>query len=1037
MKEFRPVSFLLGALPCWSRLARAVITWGLGAGWMLTPGKAQPPVPTPMDPWYSTRVWQAEDGLPENRVVGVAQAADGYLWVATQGGMVRFDGARFLPVTVPGDEFLFAGTMRLLWRDREAGLWLAKEGGVMVRIEGNQVRVITPSEGLLPNETQRSGAVDGEGALWIGYASGRVIRWQENQVAEFGTADGLPAEGSAGFAAGGDGRLWFVKNGRVGVFRDGRFDELRDFGPAGIQIASAREGGIWVCAGSQVGKFDESGAWRARGALVAEGDPGGLRAQPSVLFEDHAGTVWVGTVAAGLFRFDGTRVARVETSHPDILSLAEDLEGNLWVGTRGGGLDRIHLRVASLINPAAGLPFEGVRSVCQDAQGALWAAGLDGVLARRAGDQWTTLTPDPEASLYFNCVAADAAGTVWIGTRGGLIYCWKDGQFTKSVLSDRLGGKSVRTLLPATGGKLWVGTDDGNHLFCIEAGGMELRRFELPPGFRYVRALTEDAGGAVWAGASDGLLVRIAGDTLTDLTAMTNRRSIRCLHGAANGDLWMGFSGTGAGRWRNGQFHTFGLMEGIPNAYISQILTDGQGLVWFAGNQGIFEVREDDFDAVAAGRTGRVTPVVYGRNEGMTGLQASFDFTPSSVRADGNRLFFSMLTGLGEVRLDHARINPVLPRVFIETVTADRQSTLVYPELALAPAGTPGHRAPRARPEPKEPLRFPPGRQLVVFEFSGLSFTAPERSRFRYQLEGLDAGWVDAGTRRVAEYAHPPPGRYRFRVIACNNDGVWNETGDSLTVIFGAYFWETFWFKAGAMLLASGIFSGLVVGFLRRRHRREVQHLEHQRAMEYERTRIARDLHDDLGVGLTEIGLLGDLAGMGPGLTAVNQERMQEISGRARGLAVSLDEIVWAINPANDTSQSLVDYFFPYAQKLLAHAGIRCRLEVVEPLPSGSLNAEERHEFFHAFKESLNNVIRHAGATEVQVSLSATTRHLTIRVSDNGRGTGPPASSGAHHGLAGMRGRMTRLGGLCEITSKAGQGTTVSFVIPVQPGKSP
>jgi len=321
----------------------------------------------------------------------------------------------------------------------------------------------------------------------------------------------------------------------------------------------------------------------------------------------------------------------------------------------------------------------------------------------------------------------------------------------------------------------------------------------------------------------------------------------------------------------------------------------------------------------------------------------------------------------------------------------------------------------------------------VQFEFTALSFVAPENVQFRYQLENLDKNWVDAGTRRVASYTHPPPGHYRFKVIACNNDGIWNKIGDSVPVYFEPYFWETLWFKF-AMILTSfaGLF-GIMVLVLRRRHRLVIERLEHQRALELERNRIARDLHDDLGVGLTEIGLLGDLAGTSSELPQTGRERLQEITERARALAASLDEIVWAINPANDTSQSLVDYFFPYAQKFLGHAGIRCRLEVIEPLPAGNLNAGERHEFFHAYKEALNNVIRHSHATEVQITMSATRGNLQIRIADNGCGLEVAADKGAHHGLAGMRERLLRLGGRCELTSNSGSGTTVTFIIPVQP----
>ncbi|HEU5072006.1 MAG TPA: triple tyrosine motif-containing protein [Verrucomicrobiae bacterium] len=358
----------------------------------------------------------------------------------------------------------------------------------------------------------------------------------------------------------------------------------------------------------------------------------------------------------------------------------------------------------------------------------------------------------------------------------------------------------------------------------------------------------------------------------------------------------------------------------------------------------------------------------------------------------------------------------------------------IYPQLSFSPVGQPTNGNPQSVDSGSDQIRLPPGGQLIQFEFTGLSFASPERTRFRYQLEGLDHGWVEADSRRVADYTHPPPGRYLFKVIGCNSDGIWNELGDSIEIIIEPQFWETLWFKTGVVALISVTCSGLVMVVLRRRHGLAMERLEHQRALEIERTRIARDLHDDLGVGLTEIGLLGDVAGNDPGLRPASQERLQEITDRARSLAASLDEIVWAINPANDTSQSLVDYFFPYAQKLLGSAGIRCRLEVVEPLPAGNLNAEDRHEFFHAYKEALNNVIRHSGATRVEICLASSNGNLMIRVRDNGRGFGGADDKGLRHGLVGMRERLTRLGGKCEVAGSPESGTTVTFIIPVDPG---
>ena len=924
--------------------------------------------------------------------------------------------------------------MRAMMLDRKGRVWLAKEeGGTLFCFDGAQVRMITADQGLPRNETQLSMATDGNGDLWVTYSTGKVVRYtHDGKVDTFTSKNGLPGGvGICWLACGRDGVLWFAKGSQVGVFRNGRFNVLKNFGSPALRIAAAHSGGIWICAGQQILKFDEGVETFKLGEIIPDETGSHSSYEPSVLFEDRDGAVWVGTVSAGLFHCDNNAITRVEVSNPAILSLAEDREGNLWAGTRGG-LNRVHRRLTSMIKPTDGLPFQGVQSVCQDASGALWLVGENGVLVRGHGTNWIVQSPSGDSvQAYVTCAAADTNGSVWIGTWGGALYHWADGQFKDLSLQPSLRQKSLRSLLVTSNGDLWIGTDSPDVIYRLR--GEKLQAFNLPSGYRFIRAMAEDAAGNVWVGASDGLLVRVAGDALVDETARSSALSIRCLHGAANGELWIGYASAGVGRLRNGSIARISTEQGLPNDYVAQILTDNRGSVWFAGNQGIFQVREQDFDDLANGLATRVWPVVYGRSEGLPGLQASFDFCPDSLRSSDDRLFFSMLSGLAEVRLDYARLNYQPPKVFIERVTVADRTFAVYQDFSVTSPTNEAASVELSYHGDKDELRLPPGLQQVQFEFTALSFVAPENVQFRYQLEGLDKNWVDAGTRRTASYTHPPPGHYRFKVIACNNDGIWNKIGDILPVTFEPYLWETLWFKVAVTLSSFAGCCGLLVLVQRRRHRLVVERLEHQRALELERNRIARDLHDDLGVGLTEIGLLGDLAGTNSGLPQTGRERLQEITGRARTLAASLDEIVWAINPANDTSQSLVDYFFPYAQKLLGRAGIRCRLEVVGPLPVGNLNAEDRHEFFHAYKEALNNIIRHSGATQAQVTMSAAEGNLLICIADDGRGLEDMTDKGAHHGLAGMRERLLRLGGRCEITGSTGNGTTVTFIIPIQP----
>jgi signal transduction histidine kinase/ligand-binding sensor domain-containing protein len=1005
---------------------RAIVVWLFLAGaFSLLAAEAS------SDSSYFARAWTAEDGLPENKVVGVAQTSDGFLWVATQGGVVRFDGLRFQPFETASTAGYVSSTMRILYLDRDSRVWIAKEGG-LVCVDGKRVQAFTAKEGLPQFEGQRSMAEDGEGNLWVSYTRGTVVRLDKTgKVEYFGATNGLPASGACVLTCDRNGQLWFAKNGRIGVFRDGKFIVLATLSPHFTGIAPARAGGIWICSGSRVLRLNEG----ADPVLLDELPSVPTGAEPTAVLEDREGAVWVGTSANGLFRCDTNGVTGVGTSYPVISSLAEDREGNLWVGTRGGGLNRVQRRVASLIGAAAGLPFESVQSVCQDAAGDLWIAEQNGALVRRQDGQWETPPLGKTPAFHALCVAADAKGSVWVGVNRGMLYQWQDGQFRRVKLDDDSPKGGVRSLLRTTAGDLWMAIDNSDTngaLYRLRDG--IVKRFDLPTGYRFIRAMAEDGAGNFWAGASDGLLVRVTGDTLVNETAKSPGYSIRCLCGMPDGSLWIGFAGFGAGWLRDGRVTRFSSEQGMPNDYVSQILSDGRGGIWFAGNQGIFQVREQEFEDVVAGRSTRVQPLLYGRSQGLPDLQANFDYCPNSLRTADGRLYFSMLTGLAEVRPDRIRLNRLPPVVIIERVVADKRTLATYepdsdtPTNSLPPvmlSDTSG----------ATEVRLPSGTQNLQVEFTALSFVAPENVRFRYQLEGLDKGWVDAGTHRSAQYSYLPPGDYRFKVIACNNDGIWNETGNSLAIIVEPRIWETLWFKLSVIALTFGVLCGTVVFVLRRRHRLQILQLEQQRTVERERSRIARDLHDDLGVGLTEIGLLGDLAGAPSATLETSRGYLHEITGRARDLVALLDEIVWAINPANDTSQSLSDYFFKYAQTLLHRASIRCRLDIKEPFPNYSLNAEERHQLFLAFKEALNNVIRHAGASEVRISLQAANDSLMIRVEDNGHGVDASTVAGSRDGLAGMQERLQRLGGRCEISAAAAGGTTVTLVIPVHKPK--
>jgi signal transduction histidine kinase len=367
----------------------------------------------------------------------------------------------------------------------------------------------------------------------------------------------------------------------------------------------------------------------------------------------------------------------------------------------------------------------------------------------------------------------------------------------------------------------------------------------------------------------------------------------------------------------------------------------------------------------------------------------------------------------------------------IEALRVNGQLVAAYdiPSVAEAARGT----APLNLRAAAAPLRIGPGVRQMAFEFTALSFASPENIAFRYKLEGIDSAWVDAGATRFAPYTRMPPGEYRFRVTACGHDGVWNEAGGSLALSVQPYLWELAWVRLAGILSAAGLCGGGVLVVVRRRYRRKIERLEQRQALERERARIAQDLHDDLGAGLVEISFGSELAQdrtLGP---EEAREHIREIGARAKEMVTALDEIVWAVNPKQDSVTSLATYFCQYAQHFLEATAVRCHLDVARDLPAAPLNAEQRHSLFLAFKEALSNAVQHSGGTDLTVGIAAPDGVLTITVSDNGRGT-EPAQAGEQagaDGLGNMNRRLQQLGGRCEVTGRPGVGTAVRFTVPL------
>jgi signal transduction histidine kinase len=463
--------------------------------------------------------------------------------------------------------------------------------------------------------------------------------------------------------------------------------------------------------------------------------------------------------------------------------------------------------------------------------------------------------------------------------------------------------------------------------------------------------------------------------------------------------MWVGSAADGLFRYRDGRFETFGPEQGLGDRLVAVILEDEDANLWVSTARGISRLERDRIEAVAEGRAARLDPILIDRQDGMRNPEGSGGgFDPSGLRDRHGRLWISTIGGIAMIDPRTFPVNRVVPSVLVEGATIDERPAAVGPDGAL---------------------EVPAGATSLEIAYTSFSLMAPSKNRFRYRLAGLDKDWHDAGARRVAYYTRLPPGEYRFEVLASNNDGVWAEAPATLDVVAQPFFWERrpVQLAALALLLAA---TGMTVYLVQqRRARRRLADLEREQAVERERTRIARDLHDDLGSRLTHIALIAE-----------DEQSPERVAGAARAAAEVLDELVWSVNARHDTLEGFASYASRLAEEHVAAAGLRLRVSLSPDLDGRELRADVRRHLYLAFKEAVSNALKHARATEIRVRIATEGHSLLLDVADDGRGMEHPGDP-TGNGLANVCERLRQVGGRAEWLPRETGGTLVRMRAPL------
>jgi signal transduction histidine kinase/ligand-binding sensor domain-containing protein len=952
---------------------------------------------------YLHTSWRIQDGSLPAGMFSITQTSDGFLWfLSLPGDAYRFDGVRFLPWSLP------AGVSNRpigdILADHEGGLWVAAEELVHVK-HG----VITSHFELKGLHGFQSISEDPDGSLWVGLRSSdaSLCHVTEGAAKCFGKADGVPistinaivGDGSGGLWLGGEGILVHWHAGRSETYKLGKYDVW--------SLAPAPDGTLWVGILAEGMGLEQLKDGVVKPFVTPSFD-GRKLSVTSTLF-DRDGNLWVGTDAKGLFRVRGSVVEHYD--HTDGLSgdsvwaLFEDREGIVWAGTTSG-IDKFRDPRVTTFSALQGLGKDLAAGILASRDGSLWVAN-DGSLDHIKNGTVTSIRKsDGLPGEQVAAMLEDRTGNMWVGVDDGL-FLFKDGHFLRLPEPNHQPLGMVVGMTEDIDGNVWAECASKPSKL-VRIRDFQVREVfpasQVPPGHN----LAPDPHGGIWITTSKGDLVLFRNGNLQTKVSLTPRSSAlnRKIMVQADGSILVGTE-NGLVMWRTGKLRQLTTKNGLPCDFVISFIQDNEKRWWLYTRCGMVELSDSELERWWANPDTVVQNRVFDTFDGAQPNIGSFN--AAATTPDG-RVWFS--SGVVVQMVDPSRLSPeALPApAYIESLVADRKQF-----------------------EATENLRLPPNPRDLQVDYTSPTFAIPQKVKFRYQLDGYDRDWHDAGTRRQAFYTTLPPGKYSFRVIASNSDGVWNESAAKLDFSIAAAYYQTNWFRA----LCACIFLALLWAAYQWR----VRQLQHQFDMTLEarvgeRTRIARDLHDTL---------LQSAHGVLLRFQTVSQLLPERPMEAKEKLDNAIEQTANFITEARDEVQGLRDSTIQSNDLAMAistlgeelgtdSANHRPAFRVAVEGETRNLHPIVRDEIYKIAGEALRNAFRHSQARQIEVEMRYDNQQFRLRVRDDGKGVDPAILSGqgsaGHYGLPGMRERATIIGAKLVVWSEVDAGTEVELRVP-------
>lgn len=987
---------------------------------------------------FGQQTWQSDSGLPQSTVHAVLQTRDGFLWIGTEAGLVRFDGVNFRVYDVENTPQLRSEIINDLKEDRSGNLWIATTSGLVRENAGSflsfGVASGLPSDSVMETYVSRDGGLlaltsagvavlragrfetvrervdlQGMGGSFdvVEDAGGRIWMAGSREVVSM-RADGSEVERFSApevgeiraLAVSGNGEVWIGGRGGIAIMKGaGRMRApLQDGIPVEDVTALVADdaGGMWM--GTARGLL----RWGGGVVSVAGAADGLAGAAVRRLYRDREGTVWVATTR-GLARVTEGRAEMVQRRPrlTGVLSIFEDREGSMWFGTDNAGLTVLREQAFSTLSEEDGLTASAVRAIYQDGSGTIWIGTNGGGLDRIEGGRVSALVSHPALSSDTVLSIAQTGADLWVGTPNGLDRV-RDGTVRVFTTEEGLADDFVRSLYADRDGSLWIGTRNG--LSHLEGGRFRTYSRMDGLGSDLIGAILRSRKGELWIGTLGGLS-RQSGEGFQNYTTREGLGSdaVTALLEDGSGTIWIGTQDGGLSRLQNGGLRPLPPSKtGLPETVFG-MLPDDQGNLWLSSRRGIYRVSVAQLNAFADAGTGPVTPRTYGVPDGMRLSEGSSGGHPAAWRMRDGSLWFATLDGATSVTPGSLAKNDVPPLTAIERVLLDDR-----------PAELPSMNSDKE-------LKLQPGERRLEVQYAGLSFVAPQKVRYRYKLEGFDKEWVEAGARREAFYTNLPPGRFRFLVVSSNNDGVWSTEPSGFYIRVQPTLLQTRWFYGVlAFVLAALIFAV---------YRWRVLTVEAQyKAVLAERGRIAREIHDTLAQGYVAISVQLEVAArlLGSSKEAALKQ-IEETKALVRTSLAEARSSIWNLRSQSE-AETLPSLLAALTENRKSAGGPAIHLEVKGTYRP--VDATYEREVLRVAQEAVANAVRHADARHVRVVLRYDSSTLQLQVIDDGRGfagTSEDLTGSGHFGVQGMRERAARIGARLKVESKPGEGTIVDL----------